>query len=365
MSIKEDKKIYTNNQIMRIAINLAKINQGLTGPNPSVGCVITKNNQIISYGITSYNGRPHAEQIAINKLKKKDLKNSNIFITMEPCTHYGKTPPCTKKILKSNFNKVYFSSLDVDVRTMNKAKKIFKKNKIPYVSGLMKKDSQNLYKAYYSFKKKNSPYVIGKIAFSRNKKIFNNRTHITNYHSRNVSHLLRYRNQAILTSYKTINSDNPLLTCRINGLEEFSPIKIILDSDLNTKINSNIFNKKKFKTYIFHNSLNKKKIDLFKKKGAVLKKVSKKNNNLDLSNIMFKLKKMNISSVLVESGPKLLNNLLDENLINEFYLFKSNKNISAISGINISKTLNKIINKFKQKKVIHTFLDKDKLVKYF
>ena len=365
MSIKEDKKVYTNNQIMKIAINLAKINKGLTGTNPSVGCIIAKNGTILSYGLTALKGRPHAEHIAINKLKSKDLKNSNIFITMEPCTHQGKTPPCVNKILKANFNKVYFASNDLDKRTMNQAKIFFKKNHISYASGLLKNEAKKLYNEYFKFKKTNFPYVSAKLAYSKNKKIFNNKTMITNVHSRNVSHLLRYKNQAIITSYKTINSDDPLLTCRINGLEQFSPIKIILDKDLKIKSNSKIFNSKKNKTYIFYNSKNKKKIYILKQKGAILKKIPISNNYLDLNAIMLEIKKMDISTALLETGPLLINKFLDKNLINEFYLFRASCNIDNISSIDVSNTLKKILNNFKQKKIINTYLDKDKLLKCF
>ena len=103
MSLKKDRNNSFDNKFMRFAINLAMNQRGLTGTNPSVGCVIVKDKKIISYAATSLNGRPHAEYEAIMKCKKKDLKDSTIYITMEPCTHYGKTPPCTNLIVKSKF----------------------------------------------------------------------------------------------------------------------------------------------------------------------------------------------------------------------------------------------------------------------
>ena len=111
----------------------------------------------------------------------------------------------------------------------------------------------NLYKNYYYVKKKQFPYIIGKLACSSNYNIFNKKKFITNNHSRKVSHLLRYQNQGILTSYKTINNDNPKLTCRLNGLENFSPIKIVLDKNLKINMNSYIINNsKKIDTFIFY-----------------------------------------------------------------------------------------------------------------
>ena len=113
MSSKKDKSNNLDNYFMSIAMNLASERIGLTGLNPSVGCVIVKNNQIISFGQTGFKGRPHAEIVAISKCKKNELKDSSIYITMEPCTHYGKTPPCTNAIIKNKVKKV-------DIRKMGK-----------------------------------------------------------------------------------------------------------------------------------------------------------------------------------------------------------------------------------------------------
>ena len=121
MSSKKDKSIGLDKYFMSIAMNLAKQRNGLTGLNPSVGCLIVKNNNILSYGQTGIGGRPHAETIAINNCKKCELKGSTIYITMEPCTHHGKTPPCTNQIVKSKIKRVVYSINDIDKRTSNKA----------------------------------------------------------------------------------------------------------------------------------------------------------------------------------------------------------------------------------------------------
>ena len=113
MSLKKDRTNSFDNKLMRFAINLAKNQKGLTGTNPSVGCVIVKNKKIISYGVTNLNGRPHAETIALNACKKNSSK-SLMYITLEPCSHFGKTPPCTNAIIRSKVKKVYYSVEDSD-----------------------------------------------------------------------------------------------------------------------------------------------------------------------------------------------------------------------------------------------------------
>ncbi len=366
MSLKKDSFSSFDKKNMRFAINLAKNQNGLTGTNPSVGCVIVKNKKIISYGVTNYKGRPHAETIALNKCQKNSM-NSLFYVTLEPCSHYGKTPPCTNAIIKSKVKKVYYSIEDTDLRSFNNSKDILKSKKIPTESGLLKNETKKLYKNYNYVRKNKMPYVTGKLACSSNFYILKNNEPITNEHSRKVSHLLRYYNQGILTSYKTINSDNPKLNCRINGLERFSPTRIIIDKDLKLKINSFIVNSSiKYNTIIFHSSSNKKKINYLKNKKIKLIYVDlNKYGYMDLKFIFKKIYEKGIHNILVECGIKLINKILKENLFNEFYLFKSNNKIFKKNRLN-AKSINKSLKTtFKNKEKINTYLDKDKLMHYY
>ena len=128
MSSKKDNIKTADKYYMRLALALAKENQGLTKENPSVGCVVVKNNTVISSGKTSLNGRPHAETNALNK--KKNFNGSTIYVTLEPCTHHGLTPPCINIIKKKNVKKVYYSIPDPDKRTFNKAKQLLSQSNI-------------------------------------------------------------------------------------------------------------------------------------------------------------------------------------------------------------------------------------------
>ena len=202
---------------------------------------------------------------------------------------------------------------------------------------------------------------------SKKLSILKNNTHITNEHSRNVSHLLRYRNQGILTSYKTINTDNPKLTCRINGLDKFSPNRIVIDRDLKINLNSYIVkHSKKNKTIIFHNSKNIIKINNLRKKGVKLISFKVENDNyFDLKKIIQKIYKIGIHTLLIECGKKITSKFISNNLFNEFYLFKSNKilnNKGKINVLDIKKNLNR---KFKNKDFVNTYLDKDTLMHYY
>ena len=291
-------------------MNLAKSRNGLTGLNPSVGCLIVKNNKILSFGQTGFNGRPHAEFEAIKKCRKEDLKGSSIYITMEPCTHYGKTPPCSKLIIKSKVKEVIFSIVDIDKRTAAKSFKIFKRHNIKVKSGILKNEGKIFYKSYLFNKIKKLPFVTGKLAVSKDHFILSSKKkRITNEYSDNITQLLRYRNDSILISSKTLNIDNPKLDCRIQGLSKYSPKRIILDRTLSIKKNSYIYlTSNKNNTVIFYNHATKKKINFLKKKGIKLIKIQQfKNNFLDLELILKKIFLIGCRNLLVEGGKNLTN----------------------------------------------------------
>ena len=351
---------------MKLALNLASQKIGLTGTNPSVGCVIVKNDEIISIGQTSDKGRPHAEINAI-KSARKNLKNSSIYISLEPCSHYGKTSPCTKAIIKSKIKKVFYAIDDVDYRSSKKAYFILKQKKISVKKNLLKNEAKHIYRSYFFNKKKEYPYVTGKIACSKDYRTTSKDNFITNNHSRKLSHLLRYRNNGILISSKTLNLDNSKLTCRLSGLEKYSPIRFILDKNLIIKKNRFLIkSSKNIKTHIFFNSVKQSKIKFLKKHGIKMHK-SKLNDDyqLDLKTILKKIKKLGVNHLLVEGGKILTTVFIKENLLNEFYLFKSSKKLANKGKNNITKILSKLNQKFDNKKKINTYLDKDEVINYY
>ena len=228
-----------HNNFFNLAFNLARINLGKTKSNPSVGCVVEKNGSVISSGYTSLNGRPHAEYNALNK--KLDFKKSNLYVTMEPCTHYGLTPPCTNIIKIKKIKKVFFSFDDVDKRTAKKSHSIFKKLKI--ISNRKKIIKfNNFYESYFINRKTDLPFIDAKIAFSKDLFTINKKKRwITNYFSRKKVHLIRSEYDSIISTSTTINKDNSLLNCRLNGLNQNKPDLIIIDLKLKIK--------KKLKTF--------------------------------------------------------------------------------------------------------------------
>ena len=329
MSTKRDNFTSKDKRFMKLALDLARARKGLTGDNPSVGCVIVKKNKIISIGQTGYGGRPHAEHNAILNCFE-DLKDSKMYITLEPCNHYGKTPPCTKNIIKNKISEVYYSIDDIDVKVKGKSYSILKKNNINVKKGLLKKESLNLYKSYYLNRKKKLPYVIGKIALSKNKIIYSDISKkITNKKSDKLTHYLRLKCDGIMITSKTLNIDNPKLNCRLEGYTQHSPKRIILDKNLKINLKSYVVKSIKNKnTIIFYNSNNKIKKNFLIKKGAFLiNQTTQRHKNFDLKKILKKLYMLGIKNLLVEGGDKLTKSFLQKSMFNEFYMFKSSKNL--------------------------------------
>jgi diaminohydroxyphosphoribosylaminopyrimidine deaminase / 5-amino-6-(5-phosphoribosylamino)uracil reductase len=366
MSTRKDKFSKKDIKYMSLALDLAKSRHGHTGQNPSVGCVIIKKDEIISIGKTGFNGRPHAEYNAIEN-SNENLKGSKMYISLEPCNHYGRTPPCTKKIIKNEISEVIYSIEDIDKKVKGKSFNILKSKNILVKKGLLKKKISNFYTPYFFNKKNKLPYVTAKIAVSKNNLIYSKGTKkITDTHSDKLTHFLRYKNDSLLISYKTLNKDNPKLNCRIKGLNKFSPKRIILDKYLKTKTTSYIFKTANNKnTIFFYKNCDKKRISLFKKKGIQLIKLNLiDNKNFDLKLVLKKLFTLGCRNLLIEGGNELSKDLLNKKLINQFYLFKSPKKLSKLVDHKELNFFNDLTLNYKTKTKINTGLGKDSITLY-
>jgi len=366
MSTKKDKFSIKDKFFMDLALDLARSNEGLTGTNPSVGCIIVKHDKIISIGQTSYNGRPHAEVNAI-KNSIENLNDATMYVTLEPCSHHGVTPPCTSSIIKSKLKEVIYSIIDIDQRVKGKTYKILKSKKIKVRTGLLKKKVKQFYTPYFFNRQKKLPYVSGKIAISKNNLIFSKKNRkITNIKSDKFTHFLRYKNDSILISYRTLNKDNPKLNCRLKGLEKFSPKRIILDNKLKTNTNSYLFKTaNKENTIFFYNEAIKSKILEFKKnKITVLKSNIDNNKRFNPSIILKKLYTLGCRNVLVEGGDELTKNFVSNKIFNQFFLFKGSKDLSKsfefkeFSGLKILKK------NYKKRLKINSNFGKDTITLY-
>ena len=336
--------------------------KGTTGKNPYVGCVLVKNNFIIARARTSPGGRPHAEENLISLTSKAELKGSSLFVTLEPCAHKGSNgTSCANLISNSGIKEIFISNLDPDLRTSGKGIKILKKSKINVYSDFLHDQGVDLNIGYLTNYSLNRPFVTIKFAISLDGKIaLKNRDSkwISNELSRNFGHMLRAQSDAILTTNSTIKEDNSKLTCRLNGLEVYSPLKIIIDREL--KLNSNylIFkNTQKENLLIYHCSKNQNKIKNYPK-NTDLVYIDDKTFFLNL--ILKDLARRKIKNLLIESGTTFSSEMMKANLVDQIAFFRSDK-IFGNDGLPFVNNLNlkKISNSINMKVIDYKFFDND------
>ena len=343
---------------LNLAFQIAEKNLGHTGLNPSVGSIVVKNNTVISSGVTSTNGRPHAEYNALNKVK--NAKGSSLYTSLEPCIHQGKTPPCTDIIIKKKIKNVVFGLEDPDLRTFKKAKKILNIKGIK-TKLIQSKIYKNFYRSYLINKKFKIPFVSAKISISKDYFTINKKEKwITNFFSRRITHLIRSKHDGIISTSKSINLDNALLNCRIEGLNKFKPDLFIIDLNLKLK-KKLLLNKilKKRKTYLITYKKNIKKAQIYKKKGYRIIFVNSLINKNDFNLLFKKIYKMGYSRILVEAGLTFLNTLIKNRLINDLYIFSANYNLKKKGQNNASLKYLKSI----KSKQMSINLNNDKLYK--
>ena len=315
-----------NLKMINLAHKIAKKKFGQTFPNPTVGCVISKNSKIISKAVTSKSGRPHAEEVAIAKAGS-NAKGATMYVTLEPCFHSSKNGSCADQILRSGIKEIFISAADPDTRTNKKSIKKLKKNNIIVNVGLQKNKTYHLNRFFFKSIQKKRPFTKVKLAVSNDEKIawHNYKSKwITNKFSREYGHKLRSTSQAILTTSKTVIKDNPKLTIRLKkNQEEHIPI-IIIDKDLKVPIKSKILNDiAKKRIIIFTSKKNKKSERLIKLGCEIINFKLNKNKKLNLKAIFSKIYKLNIADILVEAGGILFTQLIKNKLVDEIHLFKS------------------------------------------
>jgi len=344
---------------LNLAFEIAETNLGKTKLNPAVGTVIVKNGTVLSSGVTSVGGKPHAE---FNALKNNyNFKGATLYSTLEPCTHFGETPPCVNIIKKKKIKKVYYAFNDPDIRTYKKAKNFLKKNKI-IVNKINSINFKNFYKSYYFNKKFNLPFITAKIAISNDYYSINkNSKWITNKNSKKITHLLRSKNDCIFSTSKSINKDNSLLDCRIKGLNKFSPALFIIDLNLRLKKNlSLIYLLKKRKTFLITRKTNIKNSLYFKNIGFKILFIETLNSKENFKILMSEVYRLGYRRAFFETGLTFLNTLLDYNLINDLYIFQNNRKLKK-NGLNNSSP--RYLKEIKSKKKIKINLNNDTLYK--
>lgn len=308
---------------MQRAIDLALLGRGNVSPNPLVGCVIVYNERIVGEGWHEKVGEGHAEVNAINSVIQKDkLDQSTVYVTLEPCAHFGKTPPCADLLVKSKVKKVIIANVDPNPKVAGKGIAILQSAGIEVETGVLQKEATELNKRFFCSFLQKRPYVILKWAETSDGFIARDNYDskwISNKFSRQLVHKWRAEESAILVGKNTAKYDNPSLTVR--DWSGNNPVRVVIDHQLELDVGLNLFDRK-VPTLCYN---------LIKSSEDGLLSYIKLNSDNFLFSLLEDLNKRGFNSLIVEGGTKTLQNFIDTKLWDEARVFVSEKRF--ISGI--------------------------------
>lgn len=318
---------------MSRALDLAEKGAGYTNPNPLVGAVIVKDGRIIGEGYHKVYGGHHAEVNAINNATE-DIKGTTMYVTLEPCSHYGKTPPCAKAIVESGIKKVVIGLKDPNPLVAGRGIKILEDSGIEVMVGILEDEGRKLNEIFLKYITTELPFCIMKTAMTLDGKIATSTGDskwITEEISRKYVHELRHRVAGIMVGIGTVLADDPMLTTRLDDKASKDPTRIIIDSSGRIPLEAKVLNlKSDAKTIIATTEkAEKAKIRALEKKGAEVIITPIKDNGVDLSFLMKAIGEKKIDSILLEGGSNINYSALEEGIVDKVNAFISPKIIGG------------------------------------
>lgn len=316
---------------MRLAMQLAGNAIGRTSPNPLVGAVIVKDNRVVGCGWHRKAGTPHAEVHALNQAGEL-AQGADVYVTLEPCAHYGKTPPCAKALVEAKVKNVYGGLLDVNPKVAGKGFKILEDAGIHVEYGFLQDELRKQNEVFFKWIEHKKPFVVLKVAMTLDGKIATatgQSKWITNETSRAYGYKLRDIYDGIMVGINTVIEDNPMLTARVDGGK--NPIRIVVDSSLKIDINANVVQDKSAKTIIATtDKADKDKILKLQAQDVDVIVVDKdENDKVDIEKLLDILGQQNICSILVEGGATLSGSFVAKKLVDKVYFFIAPKIIGG------------------------------------
>ena len=320
---------------MRIAIELANKGKGFVNPNPLVGAVIVKDGKIIGEGYHECFGHAHAEVNAFLNATE-DVEGADMYVTLEPCSHYGKTPPCALKIIEKKIKNVYISQLDPNPLVGGRGVKLLEEAGIKVESGILEQESKIQNEIFLKYIQTKKPYVAMKYAMTLDGKIA---THtkdskwITNEKSRAFVHELRNEYMAIMVGANTVLLDNPRLDSRREKKQSRNPIRIIIDPNLITPLTHYVVTSAHQTPTWIVTSTKKEETELKPYRNFGVNFIVKNTDPLDLNDLMTTLGEMKIDGVLIEGGSYLHGASLDAKIVDKVYAFIAPKLIGGSNAL--------------------------------
>jgi diaminohydroxyphosphoribosylaminopyrimidine deaminase/5-amino-6-(5-phosphoribosylamino)uracil reductase len=311
---------------MNVALSLAKLAQGQVSPNPAVGAVVVKNGVILGQGYTQPPGSDHAEIVAL-KQAGEAARGASLYVTLEPCCHYGRTPPCTQAIISAGIGEVHFAMIDPNPLVFGKGQATLERAGIPTFLGEGAAESGIINEAFIKYIQTGKPFVTVKFAASLDGKVATcsgDSKWITGELARKRVQHLRYVSDSIMTGANTIIADNPQLTVRLaetGGTARKQPLRVIIDGLGRTPPASRVFSEAGRNLVVCGDQLPLEKRRALRASGAELLELPANQGIIDLDQVLKALGDRQITSVLVEAGGVLLGSLFDHKLVDKVIAF--------------------------------------------
>ena len=334
---------------MEQALSLARLALGQVSPNPAVGAVIVKNEEIIGKGYTQPPGSGHAEIVALEQAGES-ARGAVLYVTLEPCCQYGRTPPCTKSIIEAGISEVHMAILDPNPQVNGKGREELENAGIKTYIGEEDKKAREINEAYIKYQLTGLPFITVKYAMSLDGKIATfsgDSKWISGKESRHFVHNLRYINDAVMAGVNTVLADDPQLTARCSGgrggTAKEQPLRIIIDGMALTPVTAKVFNEHGKTIVVTARKITEKESESYQTVGAEVLEMPSQTGYIELKQLMTELGKRRIMSVLVEGGSILFGSLFDQQLVDKVVAFVApiiiggEKAKTAIGGRGIEK----------------------------
>lgn len=322
---------------MARALELAALGEGAVNPNPLVGAVVVKNNKVIGEGYHKKYGGPHAEVFAL-EMAGEEARGADIYVTLEPCSHYGKTPPCAKKIIKMGIKRCIIASLDPNPLVSGRGIKMLQEAGIEVITGVMDKEAKELNRVFMKYISEKTSYLFLKCGITLDGKIATktgNSKWITNELAREKVQKLRNKYMGIMVGINTVIKDDPSLTARIeNGR---NPYRIVIDPNLDISLESKFVNFQDGKSIVITSESNREKEKVSELEERKVKLVYLEGTDFKISDILKKTGELGIDGILLEGGSYLISKAFEEKAIDGGEIFIAPKILGDEKAISFVK----------------------------
>jgi diaminohydroxyphosphoribosylaminopyrimidine deaminase/5-amino-6-(5-phosphoribosylamino)uracil reductase len=324
-------------EFMRAALGLARKGLGKTSPNPAVGAVVVRKGRVIASGFHRKAGAPHAEVEALSRLQGKARPGDTLYVTLEPCNHFGRTPPCTQAILEKGVRNVVVGMRDPNPRVKGGGCRYLSRRGVEMVTGVLEEECRRLNEAFVTYVTLGRPFVIAKTAMTLDGWTATSSGHsrwVTNERSREWVHRLRNQVDGILVGVGTVTADDPLLNTRLGKGKGRDPVRVVVDTHLRIPENARVLGHAEGGETIIAvgEDVPSRRLKRIEQKGVSFLRCPKKEGRIDLGALMDRLGKRSITSLLLEGGATLMGAMIRERLVDKFCIFKAPKLLGASDG---------------------------------